>query len=60
MPDSIHHFCKLFADDTKLIATIKGIEDHQTLQNDLDALVSWANEWKMCFNEKKMQVHGIW
>ena len=53
MPGSIQHFCKLFADDTKLIATIKGIEDHQTLQNDLDALISWANEWKMCFNEKK-------
>ena len=40
MPDSIQHFCKLFADDIKLIATIKGIEDHRTLQNDLTALVS--------------------
>jgi hypothetical protein len=51
MPDVMdHHLCKLFADDSKLICTIKNSNDLTTLQYDLDKLVDWANKWKLNFN----------
>ena len=53
MPGLVHHFCKLFADDTKLIAIIKNSSDKILLQKDIDALVNWSNIWKISFNEEK-------
>ena len=43
----------IFADDTKLIATIKDWNDHATLQSDIDNIVLWSNEWNMLFNDEK-------
>ena len=42
-----------FADDTKIYRKIGTSEDRQILQQDLDRLVRWADEWQMQFNEKK-------
>ncbi len=42
MPDLVEKFCKLFADDSKLIAIIKNSMDREILQNDVDRLVEWA------------------
>ena len=53
MPDHICHFLKLFADDSKLIAIIKDQNDVDILQNDIDALVKWATDWRMLFNQEK-------
>jgi hypothetical protein len=53
MPSLVQHVCKLFADDTKLIAVIKSASDRTLLQSDLDRLVEWANTWSMKFNEDK-------
>ena len=53
MPGLVHHFCKLFADDTKLIAIFKNSSDKILLQKDIDALVNWSNIWKISFNEEK-------
>jgi ribonuclease P/MRP protein subunit RPP40 len=56
MPDLVNHFCKLFADDTKLIAVIRDPTDKDILQQDIDALVCWSQTWKMSFNERKCKV----
>ena len=41
---------KMFADDTKLFRTVKSIDDCNILQNDLDTLSQWTNEWLLSFN----------
>ena len=56
MPDLIEHLCKLFADDSKVIAVIKDYQDSDRLQSDLDKLVTWAQTWKMKFNHEKCKV----
>lgn len=56
MPALVSHFCKLFADDTKLIAVIKNWEDVTNLQSDIDALTKWSQDWQMLFNEDKCKV----
>ena len=53
MPNGVHHHCKLFADDTKIIATIKNGLDIAQLQSDIDLLATWANTWHMSFNVQK-------
>ena len=56
MPSVASHLCKLFADDTKLIAIIKEEQDKVQLQTDIDALVNWSKNWLMSFNEGKCKV----
>ena len=56
MPTAASHLCKLFADDTKLIAVIKNDQDKAQLQLDIDALVNWSKSWLMSFNEGKCKV----
>ena len=53
MPNGVHHHCKLFADDTKIIATIKNGLDIAQLQSDIDLLATRANTWHMSFNVQK-------
>ena len=48
-----------FADDTKLCHVISSDTDRQEVQEDLDTLVSWANEWQMSFNVSKCAVLHI-
>ena len=59
MPELLSHLCKLFADDTKIIATIKTNLDSDKLQCDIDKLVEWSAKWKMCFHEEKCKVMHI-
>ena len=53
MPDLVINFCKLFADDTKLIGIIRSLGDKDSLQEDLNRLVKWSHTWLMSFNEEK-------
>ena len=53
MPELVDHFCKLFADDSKLIAIIRNSVDQSVLQSDLDKLADWSVKWKLGFNEDK-------
>jgi len=53
MPAVVSHLVKLFADDSKLIATVRGGCDLSALQHDLDALTEWSNTWHMLFNVSK-------
>ena len=49
----INCICRLFADDTKLIAAIRNNIDIALAQADIDSLVKWASDWLMCFNVEK-------
>ena len=54
-----HTILKMFADDSKLIASIKCSEDRNKLLEDLKALVIWTNKNSMRFNEDKFQLLQI-
>ena len=53
MPECLNHICKLFADDSKIIAIIKNGNDKLSLQEDLNTLANWAYDWRMKFNYDK-------
>ena len=42
-----------FADDTKFFRKIEGNGDKQQLQDDIDKLIKWSEEWQMLFNFQK-------
>ena len=44
---------KLFADDCLLYRTIQSADDTTILQNDLEKLKTWTEEWQMNFNSEK-------
>ena len=48
-----------FADDTKIFCRVNSIADRERLQNDLDKLISWSEEWQMLFNIRKCKVMHI-
>jgi len=39
-----------FADDCLIYHTINSPSDHRTLQEDLNRLATWAENWQMTFN----------
>ena len=50
---------RLFADDCKLYRRIQTHEDSSQLQEDLNSLQKWEQDWLMSFNSKKCQVLRI-
>ena len=50
-----HCTISCFADDTRIMNTIKTNEDRIYLQNDLDSVYEWADENKMKFNSGKFE-----
>ena len=46
----------MFADDTKLYASVKNTEDSRSLQNDINRLEEWAKIWQIRFNATKCKV----
>lgn len=56
MSDLLKHFCKLFADDSQLVATIKDLLACELLQEDRDALMEWSIKWEMSFNFEKCKI----
>ena len=59
MPELINHVVKLFADDSKLLAVIKHDSDMRLLQEDIDKLATWADEWRLRFNYSKYKAMHI-
>ena len=51
--DKLKANVRLFADDTVLYQTIRGQEDVESLQTDLQTLEEWENTWQMKFNVTK-------
>jgi len=45
-----------FANDTKVFRPVSDLSDGQILQNDLDKVCSWDNQWQMEFNMSKCKV----
>ena len=56
LPECVQSQVRLFADDTIVYWTINGLQDSKTLQEDLDRLADWEQEWLMEFHPKKCQV----
>ena len=56
---NIHSEIRLFADDILLYITIKLPNDHSTLQEDLNTLTKWADDWMMKFNISKCKIMQI-
>ena len=54
LPDRVTSHIRLFADDCLLYRAINTPANHQRLQQDLDNLQKWAQEWGMKFNAKKV------
>ena len=59
IPEMFNCSIKMFADYTKLFRTVKYIDDCNILQNDLDTLSQWTNEWLLSFNVDKCKVMHI-
>ena len=53
-------FVSSFADDTRLLLEINGVQDASALQSDLEAVYQWALDNNASFNNKKFEVlrHG--
>ena len=48
-----------FVDDAKIYRMIRTEEDRELLQQDLNTLVKWAEEWLMMFSEEKCKTMHI-
>lgn len=59
LPKSVTSQVRLFADDCLLYRTVKSLDDHLKLQQDLDSLQKWAQTWGMKFNEAKCYIMSI-
>ena len=59
IPEIVNCNIKMFADDTKLFRTVKTIDDCNILQNDLNTLSQWTNDWLLSFNVDKCKVMHI-
>ena len=53
MPDKLRKFCKMFADDAKLLSAIETRNDQHELQEDLFDSCEWGKDWLLEHNIKK-------
>lgn len=53
LPNNINSSVRLFADDCVLYREIQNEFDSQSLQEDLNTLVTWEHDWQMHFNPQK-------
>lgn len=53
LPDVVENFVKLFADDTKIYATVNTEQEKNSLQKDIDSLTTWSDTWLLKFNKSK-------
>ena len=62
LPECIKSNVKMFADDTKIIGTIRTSHidsDTAVIQNDVDSISTWCKEWRMHLNTDKCKVMHI-
>jgi len=45
-----------FADDAKIFGIVTNIEDSRVMQDNLNKLLKWSEEWQMLFNNDKCKV----
>ena len=56
LSEGVNSYINMFVDDAKMCKWVKGEEDCNILQNDLDKIWKWSKEWEMEFNENKSHV----
>ena len=56
LDEDTRKFILKFDDDTKVFGKVMDDKDKCKLQEDLNKLVSWAQKWKMEFNDTKCKV----
>ena len=56
IPEQIDSVSQMFADDLKIYRTITDSNDKLMLQNDLNTLAAWSNDWLLKFNIDKCMV----
>lgn len=54
--DNLENICKLYADDTKLIANMNTIDAYSKLQSDIDKIFKWSSEWLIKLNNGKCKL----
>ena len=47
IPIAVNSSVLQFADDLKMFRVIKGAQDFQELQNDIDKVLAWAKKWQL-------------
>lgn len=47
---------KIFADDTKAFSAVESMDDRHKLQDCIDKLVEWSDQWLLKFNSDKCKV----
>ena len=56
MGRGVKSYMNMFADDAKIMRQIENEESCVELQNDLDTVKQWSDEWKLEFNTRKCHV----
>ena len=56
---SVNSSIALFADDTKCYRPVMNIDDGRLLQEDLDRITLWCQDWRMNLNQSKCTVMSI-
>jgi hypothetical protein len=59
LPDHITSTCKMYADDTKILASAKTEANRSKMQDDLDSVTAWTRTWKMELDAKKCKVMHV-
>ena len=55
LPEMIEDYCKLNAEDSKIIRIIED-ESSDNLQRNIDSVTKWTKEWLMKLNSRKYKV----
>ncbi|MCG8626996.1 MAG: hypothetical protein MJE68_33970 [Proteobacteria bacterium] len=53
LPTQVKSDIFLFADDMKIFQTIKSMDDRETLQEDINIMLDWADKWQLEFHPDK-------
>jgi hypothetical protein len=59
LPDHVDSEAYLFAEDTKIFRIITGENDHNILQEDLQKMEDWSNNWLLKFHSEKCKYMNI-
>jgi len=59
LPERVKCSIRMFADDTKLWKEIRHFQDSRELQEDLDSLSNWSEDWQLLFNAEKCKVMHV-
>ena len=54
--DAVFSIISKFADDTKIIRIVQNDHDRESLQEDINNIFAWSEEWQMLFNSTKCKV----